>query len=95
MINLSPNCIFLDGACPANFRNLYKGVIVVVDSNHGSLDPQYYHLAIRTRKTRTCIWKTKAGGWVRRAHSQRIPSTHFLVQPNLMLNRKEYREVSI
>lgn len=60
MINLSPNCIFLDGACPANFRNLYKRIIVVVDSNHGSLDPQYCHLAIRTRKTRTCIWKTKA-----------------------------------
>lgn len=60
MINLSHNCIFLDGACPANFLNLYKGITVVVDSNHGSIDPQYCHLAIRTRKTRTCIWKTRA-----------------------------------
>ncbi len=56
---ISPHCVFLDGPYPVNFQKLYKGIIVVVDTDSGTSDPKFYHLAIRTQKTRTCIWKRR------------------------------------
>lgn len=45
-----------DGYSPAemNFEKLYKGVRVLVDYNGSS---RFMYFAIRTPKTRTCIWK--------------------------------------
>ena len=48
--------VYVNSPYPANFAKLYKGVTVVVD-NHGNTDPKYVYLAIRTKKTMTCIWK--------------------------------------
>ena len=59
MYRISPHCVFLDGPYPVNFQKLYKGIIVVVDTDSGTSDPKFYHLAICTQKTRTCIWKRR------------------------------------
>ena len=59
MYRISSHCVFLDGPYPVNFQKLYKGIIVVVDTDSGTSDPKFYHLAICTQKTRTCIWKRR------------------------------------
>ena len=59
MYRISSHCVFLDGSYPVNFQKLYKGIIVVVDTDSGTSDPKFYHLAICTQKTRTCIWKRR------------------------------------
>ena len=56
---ISPHCIFLDGPYPVNFQKLYKGIIVVVDTDSGMNAPKFCHFAILTQKTRTCIWKRR------------------------------------
>lgn len=51
------NSVYTNGPYCSTFQKLYKGVIVVVDMN-GVDESPYVYLAIRTKKPRTCIWKS-------------------------------------
>ena len=42
----------------SNFRKLYKGVIVVVDPDYRGINP-YMHFAIRKKKAKETIFKTR------------------------------------
>lgn len=57
-IKVANHSIYSDGFYTSkemNFVKLYRGVRVNVE--HCCEDDRYMHFSIRTRKTRTCIWK--------------------------------------
>ena len=50
--------VYTDRPYPSNFRKLYKGVIVVVDPDYRGINP-YMHFAIRKKKAKETIFKTR------------------------------------
>lgn len=51
--------VYTDRPYAYNFGKLYKGVIVVVDTDERGINP-FMHLAIRTKKVKETIFKTRA-----------------------------------
>lgn len=50
--------VYTDRPYASNFRKLYKGVIIVVDTDGDGINP-YMHFAIRKKKVKETIFKTR------------------------------------